>query len=63
MCVRACVTYLIKGGVVGALPGAGLLDVIATHDLHDWVQLPSQEFAGFKHVDTYLHTIHMYMGR
>ena len=49
------VCHLVKERVVGALPGAGLLDGAAAYHLHDGVQLTSQQFPGLQHVDTDLH--------
>ena len=60
-------THLIKERVVGALPGAGFFDGVATHHLHDRVQLTAQQLTRLQHMYTHLYThihgvsIHMYI--
>ena len=48
--------HLIKERVVGALSGAGFFDGVATHHLHDRVQLTAQQLACLQHVYTHLYT-------
>ena len=61
--------YLIKERVVSALSGAGFLDGVATHHLHDWVQLTTQQLACLQDMYTHLYTTvsvyytHMYHQR
>ena len=63
VCVCVCVctthgcTYLVKEGVVGALPGAGLLDGAATDNLHHRVQLTPQQLAGLQNMHPHLHGV------
>ena len=48
--------HLVKERVVGAFPGAGFLDGVATHHLHDRVQLTAQQLARLQHMYTHLYT-------